>query len=65
LFLKTFQFVFSKNLIKKIPHLFRNLGRKPPLPINPETALRLRSYFENDICRLEGLLEKDLSSWKT
>lgn len=64
LFLKTFQFVFSKNLVKKIPHLLRNIGRKPPPPINPETAHRLRANFENDICRLESLINKDLSAWK-
>jgi hypothetical protein len=64
LFLKTFQFVFSKNLVKKIPHLLRNIGRKPPQPINPETAHRLRANFENDICRLESLINKDLSAWK-
>ena len=65
LFLKTFQFVFSKNLVKKIPHFLRNIGRKPPPPINPETAQRLREKFQNDICRLEHLIEKDLSAWKT
>lgn len=64
LLLKTFQFVFSKNLVKKIPHLFRNLGRKPPVPINSQTAQRLRANFKNDICRLEGLIDKDLSAWK-
>jgi hypothetical protein len=64
LFLKTFQFVFSKNLVKKIPHLLRNIGRKPPSPINPETAQRLREKFHNDICRLEHLIEKDLFDWK-
>ena len=64
LFLKTFQFVFSKNLVKKMPHLCRNLGRKPPLPINSDTAHRLRKNFENDICRLEDLIGKDLSAWK-
>ena len=64
LFLKTIQFVFSKNPVKKIPHLLRNIGRQPPSPINPETAQRLRKKFHNDICRLEHLIEKDLSDWK-
>jgi len=64
LFLKTFQFVFSKNLIKKIPHLLRNVGRKPPAPINPATAHKLRDRFHDDICRLEQLTGKDLSAWK-
>ena len=64
LFLKTFQFVFSKNLIKKIPHLLRNVGRKPPQPINPITAKKLRKRFYEDICQLEQLIGKDLSTWK-
>ena len=64
LFLKTVQFVFSKNLIKKIPHLFRNLGRKPPPSINPETAKKLQKSFHEDIIRLEQLIGKDLSAWK-
>jgi len=64
LFLKTISFVFSKNLFKKIPHLIRNLGRKAPTPINPITAQNLRKRFYDDICRLEKLIEKDLSAWK-
>jgi hypothetical protein len=64
LFLKTFQFVFSRNLIKKIPHLLRNLGQKPPPPMNPATAQGLRQKFQDDICRLEDLIGKDLSAWK-
>jgi hypothetical protein len=64
LLLKTAQFVFSKNLIKKIPHLLRNIGRKPPRPINAATAERLRKRFYADICRLEKLIAKDLSAWK-
>ena len=64
LLLKTFQFVFSKNLIKKIPHLLRNINRKPPLPINPATATKLRKKYYDDLCRLEDLIGKDLSGWK-
>ena len=64
LFLKTYQYLFSKNVFKKIPHLIRNIGRKPPRPINPETAHDLRHKFHNDICRLEQLIRKDLAAWK-
>ena len=64
LFLKTFQFIFSRNLFKKIPHLLRNIGHKPPQPINPATAHELRDKFHDDICRLEQLIAKDLSAWK-
>jgi hypothetical protein len=64
LFFKTFQFVFSKNLIKKIPHLLRNVGRKPPQPINPITAMKLRKRFYQDISQLEQLIGEDLSAWK-
>jgi hypothetical protein len=64
LLIKTFQFVFSKNLIKKIPHLLRNIGRKPPLPINPLTEKKMRENYDDDIRRLEQLLGKDLSAWK-
>jgi hypothetical protein len=64
LFLKTFQFVFSKNLVRKIPHLFRNVGRKPPPPIKPATAQILREKYYVDICRLEQMIGKDLSAWK-
>ena len=65
LFLKTYQFIFSKNLIKKIPHLIRNLGRKPPPPIDSITAQKLRNKFYEDICQLERLIGKDLSIWKS
>jgi hypothetical protein len=64
LFLKTFQYVFSKNIIKKIPHLIRNIGRKPPAPLKPATERNLRRKFYDDICRLEQLIGKDLSAWK-
>jgi len=64
LFIKTFQYVFSKNIIKKIPHLLRNIGRKPPTPLNPATEGNLRRKFHDDICRLEQLIGKDLSAWK-
>ena len=64
LFQKTISFVFSKNLIKKIPHLLRNIGRKPPPSINPATAHKLAERFYKDICRLEKLIDKDLSRWK-
>ena len=64
LFQKTISFVFSKNLIKKIPHLLRNIGRKPPSSINPATAHKLAERFYKDICRLEKLIDKDLSRWK-
>jgi hypothetical protein len=59
------QFVFSKNVIRKIPHLLRNIGRKPPKPINAVTAETLRKRFDEDICRLEKLIAKDLSAWKS
>jgi hypothetical protein len=65
LFIKTCQFVFSKNLIKKIPHLIRNFGRKPPPPIDTSTAKKLRNKFYEDICQLERLIGKDLSAWKS
>lgn len=64
-FLKTLQFVFSKNLIKKVPNLLRNVGRKPPQPINVLTEEKLRKKFYEDICKLEQLIGKDLSIWKS
>ena len=65
LFLKTFQFVFSWNLIKKAPHLLRNIGRKPPHPLNEAAAKKLQKRFYEDICHLEELIGKDLSAWKS
>ncbi len=64
LFQKTISFVFSKNFFKKIPHLLRNVRRKPPQPINATTAQKLAERFHDDICRLEQLIGKDLSHWK-
>lgn len=64
LFQKTVSFVFSRNLIRKIPFLLRNIDRKPPQPINPTTAQRLRKRFHDDICSLEQLIGRDLSTWK-
>lgn len=37
---------------------------KPPPPINPETAARLRQRLADDVGRLEALLGRDLSQWK-
>jgi hypothetical protein len=64
LFQKTASFVFSKNIFRKIPHLLRNIGRRPPKPINVETARKLKERFNDDICSLEQLIGKDLSAWK-
>ena len=64
LFLKTYQYVFSKNSIKKIPHLLRNISRKPPASINAATERNLRKKYYDDICCLEQLIGKDLSAWK-
>lgn len=61
---KTISFVFSRNLIRKIPHLLRNIKKREHKPINPETAERLRDRFHGDICRLERLIDNDLSAWK-
>jgi hypothetical protein len=65
LFLKTFQFVFSKNLVRKIPHLIRNFALKPPQPIDTITAKILRNKFCEDVCQLERLIGKDLYTWKS
>lgn len=64
LFQKTASFLFSKNPIKKIPHLLRNVGRRPPKPLDTQTARRLKERFYDDICALEQLIGKDLSAWK-
>jgi hypothetical protein len=61
---KTMSFVFSKNMVKKIPLLLRNIGKKPPPPIKPTTAQGLSERFYSDICCLEQLIDKDLSAWK-
>lgn len=65
IFLKTLKFMFSKNIIKKMPHLIRNIGRQPPGPINPQTEKQLRKRFYEDICKLEVLINRDLSMWKS
>jgi hypothetical protein len=39
----------------------KNLTR---MTINPETKAKLRKYFECDIRKLEGLLNRDLSVWR-
>lgn len=39
----------------------KNLTR---LTINPETKKRLQAYFEDDIRKLEQLLNRDLSAWR-
>ena len=64
LFLKTAQFVFSKNLLRKIPYLIRNKSRKLPGPIKPETEIKFKKKCLEDICRLEQLIERDLLVWK-
>lgn len=35
-----------------------------PLAMMPETKRRLQRYFEPDICKLEKLLNRDLSRWR-
>jgi hypothetical protein len=64
LLLQTTAFVFSKTVFKKIHQLLRNIGRKPPPAISPETAQKLKKRFYGDICRLETLTGKNLSAWK-
>lgn len=39
----------------------KNLTR---LTINPETKSRLQLFFEEDVRRLEGILQRDLSVWR-
>lgn len=39
----------------------KNLTR---LTMNPETKTRLQNFFEDDIKKLEGLLNRDLSIWR-
>ncbi|MFC1859917.1 sulfotransferase domain-containing protein [Thermodesulfobacteriota bacterium] len=63
-FRKTVSFVFSGNIFRKVPHLIRSIGLKPPQPINAETERALRKRFYDDICRLEKLIDRDLSAWK-
>jgi hypothetical protein len=64
LFLKTVSYVFSINPAKKIPHLVRNLRKKPISDINPETKRELTEKFRKDVSKLEKLIGKDLSMWK-
>lgn len=64
LFYKTTSFLFSRNALRKIPHLIRNLGRKPAGPIDPTTAGNLKKRYYDEICRLEQLIGRDLSAWK-
>ena len=62
LFQKTLSFALSKNLLRKAKLLIqkRRLGRSDP--INITTAQLLSKRFLNDICRLESLIQKDLSA---
>jgi hypothetical protein len=46
-------------------YLASNLVKKPYPPMRPETRARLRGYFAKDIARLETMLGRDLSTWKT
>lgn len=74
------QFLFQGNMARKIAQpivrtLFspetrlrisqkiqeKNLTR---LTINTETKIKLHQYFEDDIRKLEGLLDRDLSLWR-
>lgn len=42
----------------------RELNRKPAPEMNPNTRRRLQETFKVDILRLEGLIGRDLSSWR-
>jgi len=64
LLIQTTSFIFSLNSLKKIWLLVRNVGRKKPPPINPKTVISLRNRLQDDICRLEKLIGKELSAWK-
>jgi len=61
--------------LTKLLHFLKQVGVKRKLvslfsqsydydPINPSTRKQLLPFFEDDIRRLEKLLNKDLSSWK-
>lgn len=64
LFFKTAAYLINGNLIRKTPHLMKNLIRSRPAPMRPETAKQLRMRYRPDIEALEGLIERDLSHWK-
>lgn len=70
------RFLTTDNLVKRsarrlVPHYLRqqayqsirkkNLAKKPDL--DSDTRLSLRNTFEEDIVRLQRLIDKDLSSW--
>ncbi len=64
LFFKTASYLVNGNLVRKLPHLFRNLVRPRPPKMRPETGDRLRKRYRPDIDALETLIGRDLSGWK-
>lgn len=75
------QFFFEGNLARKLAQPIVRRLLKPEtrlrisqkiqetnltrLTINPDTKARLQQYFEEDISKLEKLLKRDLSAWRT
>jgi len=62
---KTVSFVFSRNFPRKLPLLIKKRKLGPASPIDRATAQRLSLKFQEDIGRLEQLIARDLSAWRT
>lgn len=64
-FVKTFRFIASGKIIRKIPYLLRNILHSPKnFLLEDKTRQDLMGKFESDISKLEVLLGKDLSLWR-
>lgn len=62
---KTVSFVFSGNLFRKLPMLIEKRKIGPARPICLATARQLSKRYLDDIRRLEQLIGRDLTAWKS
>jgi len=61
---KTVSFVFSRNLLRKLPLIAQKRKIGPAPAIASTTALQLADRYQDEIQRLETLIDKDLGAWK-
>ncbi len=67
-FLTKYNLLRRNPLLKKIHNMITKANTdttKPKEKIDPEFAKVLQDYYLEDICKLEKLIDRDLSHWKT
>ena len=60
---KTISYVLPKYIKNKIKKIW--FKEKTPLKLNKNNEKQMEKYFNNDIVKLEKLIDRDLTNWKS